>query len=839
MPLDFFISYTQADSRWAEWIAWQLEAAGYITVLRAWDRIPGKGWAHEMQRATAEADAIAVLSADYLGALHGEAERRAAFPDDATVEQGRLIPVRVADVDASGMLMTRVAIDLVGMSEHSARARLLEGVRQRRAKPAVGPTFPGRERPEFPPRTAAHSLHDLLLHPPSAFGDIRDPYALGVDREALSAHVERRGYVQRDETQTLTQAMQSASDPRRPSLIVVSGPSKVGKTRLLYEAARVALAEAIVVAPRHAAALGSLMHDGALRGVHEGTIALWLDDIEGFIRLDDSADHHGIDATGLEQLPARWERHVIVLATHGGKGYRDLTGDDAQRLRSPVASLLRRADAYIPVAGRLTATEQERAERKGYSPAAVRQMSDGGVGEYMIAAPELISKLNTGVHPGEAASCKAGVAVVRAAIDWRLAGVPGPIPIEHLQPLHQLYLEGGLPTVQQFESGVDWALEPLYETSRLLSFVPSAISGASKAGFAPHDYVVEETRRTGWQTVADATYAFVLESCSDPRDLFAVGLASHDNERTDRAIAAFRAADAYEHAAAALNLGILLEQAGEVNAALAAYRRADERGSTGGALNLGQVLQLRGDADGAEAAFHRADERGDAAGAFNLGLLLAQRGEIEAAIAAYRRGDERGSPGAATNLGTLLMESGDFEGAEAAFLRASERGSASGSSALAGLRAARGDSDGAREAFARADTKDAWGLMSASAIPTDEASLEGLAPGLLRSAELDLSASDSHPSGSPASRTPPDDATAAYQRGTRAHNRGDLEGSEAELRRAADLGHADAAYMLAAGLKARGRPTGEVEAAYRQAAELGHPSAGLKLDNLIAERDGP
>jgi hypothetical protein len=32
---DFFISYTRTDREWAEWIAWQLEEAGYATVLQA------------------------------------------------------------------------------------------------------------------------------------------------------------------------------------------------------------------------------------------------------------------------------------------------------------------------------------------------------------------------------------------------------------------------------------------------------------------------------------------------------------------------------------------------------------------------------------------------------------------------------------------------------------------------------------------------------------------------------------------------------------------------------------------------------------------------------------
>jgi len=34
---DFFISYTGVNRPWAEWIAVQLEAAGYITVLQSFD----------------------------------------------------------------------------------------------------------------------------------------------------------------------------------------------------------------------------------------------------------------------------------------------------------------------------------------------------------------------------------------------------------------------------------------------------------------------------------------------------------------------------------------------------------------------------------------------------------------------------------------------------------------------------------------------------------------------------------------------------------------------------------------------------------------------------------
>ncbi len=60
---DFFISYNKADRQWAEWLAWQLEEAGYTVVLQAWDFRPGSNFVLEMQRAAVEAErTIAVLS---------------------------------------------------------------------------------------------------------------------------------------------------------------------------------------------------------------------------------------------------------------------------------------------------------------------------------------------------------------------------------------------------------------------------------------------------------------------------------------------------------------------------------------------------------------------------------------------------------------------------------------------------------------------------------------------------------------------------------------------------------------------------------------------------------
>ena len=50
---DFFVSYTAADRAWAQWLAWELEAAGYttVTVLQAWDMPAGTAFVHAMDRA--------------------------------------------------------------------------------------------------------------------------------------------------------------------------------------------------------------------------------------------------------------------------------------------------------------------------------------------------------------------------------------------------------------------------------------------------------------------------------------------------------------------------------------------------------------------------------------------------------------------------------------------------------------------------------------------------------------------------------------------------------------------------------------------------------------------
>lgn len=156
-PKDFFISYTAVDSIWAEWIAWELEQAGYDVVIQAWDFRPGENFVVEMQNAAAEASrTLLVLSEAYLQSSFARSEWAAAFAQDPTGDQARLVPVRVAPCEPKGLLTSIIFIDLLGLDEATARDKLLAGIEEARAKPPVAPRFPGAAAgaaPAFPGST--------------------------------------------------------------------------------------------------------------------------------------------------------------------------------------------------------------------------------------------------------------------------------------------------------------------------------------------------------------------------------------------------------------------------------------------------------------------------------------------------------------------------------------------------------------------------------------------------------------------------------------------------------------------------------------------------------------
>jgi tetratricopeptide (TPR) repeat protein len=234
---DFFISYTQADRAWAEWIAWTLEEAGYKAKIQAWDFPAGSNFVVEMHGAAARAErTLAVLSPDYLKSLFGTAEWAAAFAQDPTGEKGKLLPVRVREVSPEGLLAAIVPIDLVGLTEPAARQRLLGRLRKGRAKPAVKPAFPGGPGPLFPgkpiapraPVKAQVQFHHLpeneipkpgLLPPGSYMPFYRN--SLFVGRE--------------DDLRVIARILKTGETAAVGQIAVVTGLEGVGKTQLASE----------------------------------------------------------------------------------------------------------------------------------------------------------------------------------------------------------------------------------------------------------------------------------------------------------------------------------------------------------------------------------------------------------------------------------------------------------------------------------------------------------------------------------------------------------------------------------------------------------------------------
>jgi tetratricopeptide (TPR) repeat protein len=154
---DFFISYNKADRAWAEWIAWQLEAEGYFTILQAWDFRPGSNFILQMDTAAKAAKrTIAILSPNYFDAIYTQPEWAAALVQDPTGQEGKVLPVRVRECTPRGLFASLVYIDLVGLNTLAAQNTLLAGVHRSRARPSAEPSFPGTtalvatQAPSFP-----------------------------------------------------------------------------------------------------------------------------------------------------------------------------------------------------------------------------------------------------------------------------------------------------------------------------------------------------------------------------------------------------------------------------------------------------------------------------------------------------------------------------------------------------------------------------------------------------------------------------------------------------------------------------------------------------------------
>ncbi|NMH77597.1 toll/interleukin-1 receptor domain-containing protein, partial [Pseudonocardia xinjiangensis] len=141
--VDFYISYSPADDRWATWIGWTLTEAGFRIRLQAWDFMPGTNFTEFTDSGVRNASVvIAVLSRSYSGSRHGS-EWQAALRHDPR----KLVMIRVEDCPLDGLLAPITFLDLVGQRDDRAAANVmvrdLERMLDERSAAPAPPPFPG------------------------------------------------------------------------------------------------------------------------------------------------------------------------------------------------------------------------------------------------------------------------------------------------------------------------------------------------------------------------------------------------------------------------------------------------------------------------------------------------------------------------------------------------------------------------------------------------------------------------------------------------------------------------------------------------------------------------
>jgi hypothetical protein len=151
---DFLVSYTQARSAWVEWLAWELEAAGYATVLQAWDmpparRLPTPCTSHHDHPAhpagaVARVPALGHRRGGMAPGVRGRPQRRGS---PTGPRAGRAVRARGAVAD-------RIYLDLVGTTRPPP-GQVPRGDRRRVARPRRPDS-----RSRFPRRVRRNDLRN-------------------------------------------------------------------------------------------------------------------------------------------------------------------------------------------------------------------------------------------------------------------------------------------------------------------------------------------------------------------------------------------------------------------------------------------------------------------------------------------------------------------------------------------------------------------------------------------------------------------------------------------------------------------------------------------------------
>src|SRR6266446_5647945 len=139
---DFFISYTQSDRDWAEWIGKELEALGHKPHIHEWEIGAGEDiYAWMETRIDAAHHMLCVVSEEYLKAPYSTLERRAGLRHAAREQPGFVLLVQVEPCRLPRLSANISRCNLVGKPREIASRQFREFIAERKPPETVSDPF--------------------------------------------------------------------------------------------------------------------------------------------------------------------------------------------------------------------------------------------------------------------------------------------------------------------------------------------------------------------------------------------------------------------------------------------------------------------------------------------------------------------------------------------------------------------------------------------------------------------------------------------------------------------------------------------------------------------------
>ena len=302
--------------------------------------------------------------------------------------------------------------------------------------------------PELRARRAADQRQERLLARVQVRGRTGWlPQVRDVSDSQLRVHASRLEvpYIARDKQAEVDSALFA----RQPLLIV--GHSMAGKTRMAASRVRALFPDALLLAPLPGVALRELVDNQP----RLADTIVWLDDLERFL-----TGESWLDPGLLDTLIADGAAVVATIRRNALEVYRP--NNEARPPQWDTVCRFKRVDL-----ARLLSAEESRAVDANVTDSAVRaEIHRYGLAEYLGAGPDAVERFD-----GGETECPVGAALVRAAIDWRRAGLARLIRRRDLHAALGIYLRDR-PDVSVDEAsmtaGLQWATGKVNETVSLL-----------------------------------------------------------------------------------------------------------------------------------------------------------------------------------------------------------------------------------------------------------------------------------------------------------------------------------------------------------------------------------